>query len=71
MLVITQLCAHPLTPNPSPTLGRGGPKSFECLKVSSPYSLILNRTLFKVMVSRNRERHSGCSLRLTYLTPTG
>src|SRR6187399_1306054 len=54
----------------SPALGRGLPKSFECLKVSSPYFLILNNTLFKVVGSRNRERHSGRSLRLTYLTST-
>ena len=25
-------CARPLTPDPSPTLGRGGPKSVECFE---------------------------------------
>ena len=39
------LCARPLTPNPSPTLGRGEPTSvefFERASMSSLYSVILN-----------------------------
>ncbi len=54
----SKLCTRPLTPGPSPTLGRGGPKSIECFdrqRESSLYSVILNKIGSLITAETQRE----------------